>query len=115
MATATVPSSHGPFFRSHDELLTLKQACVALGLSASSIRRWADEGRLRTERTAGGHRRFLHADVRRVQRERPAASPALRAIELPARPAPGAADLLAPLRTELVDRIGAVLYEPGAA
>jgi excisionase family DNA binding protein len=35
----------------------------ALGLSESSIKRWCDQGRLPTVRTAGGHRRLAIPDV----------------------------------------------------
>jgi len=41
----------------------------AVGLSESSVRRWADDGRLRAERTAGGHRRIARAEAVRFIRE----------------------------------------------
>lgn len=39
--------------------LTPKQVARAAGVSESSIKRWCDEGRIETTRTAGGHRRIL--------------------------------------------------------
>jgi len=38
--------------------VTLSRACEILGVDESTIRRWADSGRLRAYRTPGGHRRF---------------------------------------------------------
>jgi len=36
--------------------LRIGQAADLLGVSADTVRRWADEGRLRTRRTTGNHR-----------------------------------------------------------
>src|SRR5512145_1574143 len=38
--------------------VTLSRACEILGVDESTLRRWADNGRLRVYRTPGGHRRF---------------------------------------------------------
>src|SRR5947208_9792329 len=38
--------------------VTLRRACEILGVDESTLRRWADAGRLRVYRTPGGHRRF---------------------------------------------------------
>lgn len=38
--------------------MTLGRACEILGVDESTLRRWADSGRLRVYRTPGGHRRF---------------------------------------------------------
>lgn len=43
--------------------LTPKQVARAAGVSESSIKRWCDEGRIETVRTAGGHRRILASSV----------------------------------------------------
>jgi excisionase family DNA binding protein len=48
--------------------LSLGRACQVLGVNESTLRRWADEGRVRTFRTPGGHRRFAEADVRTLLR-----------------------------------------------
>ena len=45
------------------KLLTPRQAANAVGVSESSVRRWCDQGRLRGERTAGGHRRIPLASL----------------------------------------------------
>ena len=44
------------------EYLTTTSAARMAGVGVSSIKRWADEGRLRTVRTPGGHRRLIRAD-----------------------------------------------------
>jgi excisionase family DNA binding protein len=38
--------------------VSLHRACEILGVDESTLRRWADSGRLRVYRTPGGHRRF---------------------------------------------------------
>ncbi|MEM9383086.1 MAG: helix-turn-helix domain-containing protein [Planctomycetota bacterium] len=52
------------------DLCSTGDAARALGVSESSVRRWVDGGALRSERTAGGHRRVLVADLVRYARER---------------------------------------------
>jgi excisionase family DNA binding protein len=44
--------------------LTLGAASQLLGVSESTIRRWADAGEVRSFRTRGGHRRILEGDLR---------------------------------------------------
>lgn len=46
--------------------ITLGAASKLLGVSESTIRRWADRGDIRSYRTAGGHRRVAEEDVRRI-------------------------------------------------
>ena len=41
-----------------DRWLTLSEASALLGVHASTLRRWADGGRVACQRTPGGHRRF---------------------------------------------------------
>ncbi len=43
--------------------LSLGDACKQMGVSESTIRRWADAGDIRSYRTAGGHRRVLEEDL----------------------------------------------------
>jgi len=51
--------------------LTLGEACRVLGVDASTLRAWADAGRVRAFRTPGGHRRFTRDDLKAlVQRGR---------------------------------------------
>lgn len=46
-----------------DRWLTLGQACRALGVDESTLRRWADSGQVRAFRTVGGHRRFAASEI----------------------------------------------------
>ena len=43
--------------------LTLTPAARILGVHATTLRRWADDGEVRCLRTPGGHRRFLEEDL----------------------------------------------------
>jgi twitching motility two-component system response regulator PilH len=45
------------------EWLTLGQAAAFLGAAQSTVRKWADSGRLPAFYTPGGHRRFLKTDL----------------------------------------------------
>jgi excisionase family DNA binding protein len=46
--------------------LSLGPASRALGVGPDTLRRWADEGRVRSFTTPGGHRRFDRRDVQRI-------------------------------------------------
>jgi excisionase family DNA binding protein len=46
--------------------ITLSAAGQLLGVSESTIRRWADAGQIRSYRTGGGHRRVLEGDLRQL-------------------------------------------------
>ena len=43
--------------------IPLRRACEILGINQSTLRHWADSGRVRTFRTPGGHRRFYTQDI----------------------------------------------------
>ena len=42
---------------------------AALGVSANTVRRWTDVGRIAAHRSPGGHRRYLADDVRALLQE----------------------------------------------
>jgi putative two-component system response regulator len=63
-------------------VLTLQEAAAAIGVSASTMRRLADDGRIASARTTGGHRRFPLEAVRRYAGEN-GNRPALRALSPP--------------------------------
>lgn len=46
--------------------LALRDAARYLGISDSTLRRWADAGRVGHRRTLGGQRRFERAELDRV-------------------------------------------------
>ncbi|HET9457638.1 MAG TPA: helix-turn-helix domain-containing protein [Candidatus Limnocylindrales bacterium] len=46
--------------------ISLSEASRVLGVSAATIRRWSDAGRLRVFMTPGGHRRFSRASLERL-------------------------------------------------
>lgn len=50
-------------------LLSPRELAQAIGVSESSLKRWADAGQIRFARTAGGHRRISIADAVRFIRE----------------------------------------------
>ena len=50
-------------------VLSPKELAQAIGVSESSLKRWADEGLLRATRTAGGHRRIPLAEAIRFLRD----------------------------------------------
>ncbi len=50
--------------------LSLGPASRMLGVDPDSLRRWADDGRVRAYATPGGHRRFSQADLERLATSR---------------------------------------------
>ncbi|MCA9845328.1 MAG: helix-turn-helix domain-containing protein [Dehalococcoidia bacterium] len=46
--------------------ITLGVAASQLGVSESTVRRWADAGEIRSYRTSGGHRRVRSEDLRQI-------------------------------------------------
>ncbi|MEF8793093.1 helix-turn-helix domain-containing protein [Thiohalorhabdus sp.] len=46
-----------------------RQTAALLGVSESSVKRWVDRGRIRADRTAGGHRRIHLPELARFVRE----------------------------------------------
>lgn len=59
------------------DLLTTRQAARLLAVGTSTLKRWADDGRLESFRTAGGHRRFPREAVEAYLRRQ---TPALRPV-----------------------------------
>jgi excisionase family DNA binding protein len=46
------------------ELVSLRRASELLGVHPATLRSWADQGKIKSSRTAGGHRRFAMRDIR---------------------------------------------------
>jgi methanogenic corrinoid protein MtbC1 len=53
-----------------EAVLSPRTLATAIGVSESSLKRWADEGLIRVSRTAGGHRRILLSEAIRFIREK---------------------------------------------
>jgi excisionase family DNA binding protein len=51
--------------------LSLQEASAMLGVHPSTLRQWADSGKIPTVRTPGGHRRFAESDVRALLEPEP--------------------------------------------
>ena len=49
--------------RTNDEWLSLRRASALIGVHPATLRSWADQGRVASQRTAGGHRRFRRSDL----------------------------------------------------
>ena len=93
--------------------VTLGEAAVACGVSASTVRRWADTGRIAVVRTSGGHRRFPVAELRRLNGEA-AARPTVRSVALPADALPALSELLSSAAGELTASVTRGLYDGSA-
>lgn len=53
-----------------EKWLTLGEAAGLLGVHATTLRRWADNGDIPVMLTPGGHRRFANSDIERFAQER---------------------------------------------
>ncbi len=70
--------------------VSLTEACRLLGVSPSTVRRWADSGMVRTFVTPGGHRRFSRVGLDSLLPDRPTVRPSLSDLgETPGRMARG--------------------------
>ncbi len=63
--------------------LTLGEAARYLGVAQSTIRKWADSGRIETFKTPGGHRRFKRDDLDRFMYGDAVSLPSSRGLDGP--------------------------------
>jgi excisionase family DNA binding protein len=106
------PPEEQPVSVPEDKQITLQAAAATLAVSPSRLRRWADEGRIHTVRTAGGHRRFSLAAVRRLAAEN-GVRPTVRPVEPPAAPLPLLAETLYAHGRQLAVAAVAAIYREG--
>jgi excisionase family DNA binding protein len=88
--------------------LTASEAAALLGVSVATVRGWADQGRLPSHRTVGGHRRFELDQLREWLSGRGASAPEPRRLRRPPQEIPACPLLARELnaRTEaIVDRV----------
>jgi putative two-component system response regulator len=93
-------------------LVTLQHAAESLGVSPARLRRWSDEGRIETIRTAGGHRRFPLEAVRRMTVAR-GSGPVVRPLQPPTEPIPALAKCLRESGGQLATGVATALYRGG--
>ncbi|HSJ73856.1 MAG TPA: helix-turn-helix domain-containing protein [Miltoncostaeaceae bacterium] len=91
-----------------ERTLTASEAAALIGVSVATVRGWADQGRLPSHRTVGGHRRFELEELREWLTDRGAPPPEPRRLRRPPQDVPPA-PLLARelnLRTDaIVERV----------
>lgn len=110
-APPVLPSVDAPAGRAPARTAALADAAAALGVSLSTVRRWADSGRVPSERTAGGHRRFAVSEMRAaIGSGAVGTRPTVRRITPPTHPLPAVADILASEGPQLVRLTADVLY-----
>lgn len=88
--------------------LTASEAAALLGVSVATVRGWADQGRLPSHRTVGGHRRFELEELRDWLAGRGAPAPEPRRLRRPPQDIPACPLLARELnaRTEsIVERV----------
>jgi len=49
------------------KLLAVSEAARQLGISPNTLRKWSDEGDIRTVRLPSGHRRFEPSEIQRTR------------------------------------------------
>jgi excisionase family DNA binding protein len=114
VGTASTEASLAPASEAHGAdhegfTVTLHEAAQLLNVSGSTLRRWADSGRLGCVRTSGGHRRFRLVDIQRLRMERHPVSE-VRMQAYPTRPFPFVAATLQRYASELTSRTARCLY-----
>ncbi len=90
--------------------VSVSAAADSLGVSANTLRRWADSGRITAIRTAGGHRRFEASELRRLG---PMVDdrPSLRTAPVPSTALPALDELLAERGVDVAAAAANAIYE----
>lgn len=99
-----------PPMTDREEWLTVREACVLIGVSPATLRRWSNAGEVRTFTTPGGHRRFARSSVLGLLSASGRQHPGLRGVGRRRVPAGGAG---LSWIADPDDRDGAVLRDHG--
>lgn len=96
-------------------LVSIGRAAEILEISVGTLRRWTTAGRIESDLTPGGHRRYRLEELRRLREEaRSHESPRLRPPHLPEQPLPSLADLIETRGPEISDAAARHVYAPGS-
>jgi excisionase family DNA binding protein len=60
-----MPDSHNSL-AGHRPLVSIGEAARIFGVNPRTLRRWEADGKIRSQRTLGGHRRYDRADIEAV-------------------------------------------------
>ena len=94
--------------------MSVGEAAAALELSPSTLRRWAESGRIAMLRTRGGHRRFAVREVQRLSAAKaPLRKPTVRVFPTPVEPLPDLERLLDAAAPRLATAAAHALYDSG--
>ena len=52
-----------------ERLYRLSEVAKALGISVSTLRAWANQGKIKTVRTLGGQRRIPESELKRIEEQ----------------------------------------------
>ncbi|HET8671757.1 MAG TPA: excisionase family DNA-binding protein, partial [Candidatus Saccharimonadales bacterium] len=77
--------------------LTTRHVARLMSVSEATVKRWADDGVLTSEKTVGGHRRFGIESIAQLRREKNlqgGAGPVAKVVKKKAKPLPSADDFL---------------------
>lgn len=110
-AVADPPPEHEP---TSGEQIGLSEAARLIGVSASTMRRYADHGEVPVTKTTGGHRRFRRRDVSRFAHHL-LGEPPLTPRELPSVPLTQIGELLSDSGASLTERVQRKMYQRGRA
>jgi excisionase family DNA binding protein len=100
-----------------ERTLTASEAAALIGVSVATVRGWADQGRLPSHRTVGGHRRFELDELREWLTDRGAPAPGPRRLRRPPQDVPPAPMLARELNLRTDAIVERVLdgYDPDVA
>jgi putative two-component system response regulator len=100
---------------SEGRVISLREAAQALSVSTATVRRWSDTGRIKAQRTAGGHRRFPIDEIRRVRAEEGFSTGTVRTVAPPSEQIVSLAEVLTAAGSQIHEQAATGLYEERAS